>query len=73
MAAYARMSEKIKRGEYDDAAGTQLTGVLRLFNEIDGYMESRGLSDAQRDTLWQEYFGRQTAKVMRFRIRPAGT
>jgi hypothetical protein len=73
MAAYARMSEKIKKGEYDDAAGTKLTGVLRLFNEIDAHMESRGLSAGQRDTLWQEYFGRQTARIMRFRTRQPGT
>lgn len=72
MAAYARMSEKIKSGEYDDKTGAELTGALRLFNAIDGYMEVRALTDRQRDALWKEYFNRQAGKVMRFRARQAG-
>jgi len=67
MAAYAKMSEKIKRGEYDDKAGLELTGALRFFNAIDGYMEIRALTNRQRDALWQEYFDRQTAKIVRLR------
>jgi hypothetical protein len=67
MAAYARMSAKIKRGEYDDEAGPAQTGSLRIFNAIDGYMESHELTNRQRDALWKEYFGRQTAKIMRRR------
>ena len=72
MAAYGSMSEKIKRGEYDDAAGPELTGVLRLFNAIDGYMGIGALTNRQRDTLWQEYFSRQTGRVMRFRTKQLG-
>ena len=67
MAAYAKLSEKIKRGEYDDKAGAEATGVLRFFNAIDGYMEERALTIQQRDTLWQEYFNRQTARIVRLR------
>jgi hypothetical protein len=67
MAAYAKMSEKIKRGEYDDKAGIELTGALRIFNAIDGYMEMRALTNRQRDALWQEYFNRQTARIVRLR------
>jgi hypothetical protein len=67
MAAYAKMSEKIKSGEYDDKAGVELTGALRFFNAIDGYMETRALTSQQRDALWQEYFNRQTAKIVRLR------
>jgi hypothetical protein len=72
MEAYAKLSEKIKRGEYDDAAGTKLSGELSFFNDIDAYMASRSLTNVQRDALWKEYFSRQTAKVMRFRARPPG-
>jgi hypothetical protein len=72
MAAYARMSEKIKRGEYDDEAGPRQTGVLRFFNAIDGYMETRALTNKQRDTLWQEYFSRQTGRVVRLRTKQPG-
>jgi hypothetical protein len=67
MPAYARMSEKIKKGEYDDKAGLGLTGALRIFNAIDGYMETRSLTNRQRDALWQEYFDRQGAKILRLR------
>ena len=72
MEAYAKMSEKIKRGEYDDVAGTELSGELTFFNEIDAYMATRSLTNKQRDELWKEYFSRQTAKVMRFRAKPPG-
>jgi hypothetical protein len=72
MAAYAKMSEKIKRGEYDDEAGAGKTGVLRFFNAIDGYMDIRALTDVQRDALWQEYFGRQTGRVVRLRTKQPG-
>ena len=67
MAPYAKMSEKIKRGEYDDKAGVEVTGVLRFFNAIDGYMEIRALTIQQRDALWKEYFNRQTARIVRLR------
>jgi hypothetical protein len=72
MAAYAKMSGKIKRGEYDDEAGRGQTGVLRFFNAIDGYMEIRALTNQQRDALWQEYFRRQTGRVVRLRARQPG-
>jgi hypothetical protein len=72
MAAYAKMSGKIKRGEYDDEAGPGRTGVLRFFNAIDGYMGSHALTDRQRDTLWQEYFSRQTGRVVRLRSKQPG-
>ena len=72
MQAYVKMSEKIKRGDYDDAAGTVLSGELSFFNAIDAYMASHAITSGQRDALWNEYFNRQTAKVMRFRSRPPG-
>ena len=67
MAAYARMSAKIKRGEYDDEAGPEQTGALRFFNAIDGFMGTHALTNRQRDALWKEYFNRQTARIMRRR------
>jgi hypothetical protein len=67
MAAYDRMSRDIKRGDYDEAAGPEPTAVRRLFNAIDGYMETRALTNRQRDALWKEYFNRQTASIMRRR------
>ena len=67
MAAYDRISREIKRGGYDEPAGTERTAVLRFFNAIDGYMEIRALTNRQRDSLWQEYFNRQTAKIVRLR------
>jgi hypothetical protein len=73
MAAYAKMSEKIKRGDYDDVVGIELTGELSFFNAIDAYMAIRALTNLQRDTLWKEYFSRQTARVMRFRTKQPGT
>ena len=72
MEAYTRMSDKIKRGDYDDGVGRELAGELSFFNEMDAHMASHALTKVQRDTLWQEYFNRQTAKVMRFRARPPG-
>ena len=71
MAAYARMSEKIKSGEYDDEAGPRQTGVLRFFNAVDGYMEIRALTNRQRDALWEEYFSRQSGRVVRLRAKQA--
>ena len=69
MPAYARISQKIKRGDYDDQAGAELTGVLRFFNAIDGYVGVHALTNRQRDALWKEYFGRQTGRVMRLRAK----
>lgn len=72
MEAYAKLSNKIKRGDYDDAVGRELTGELSFFNELDACMANHELTKVQRDTLWQEYFNRQTAKVMRYRTRQPG-
>jgi len=69
MAAYANISEKLKRGEYDDEAGPKPTGVLRFFNAVDSYMEIRALTNPQRDALWQEYFSRQNRRVVRLRTK----
>jgi hypothetical protein len=72
MEAYAKLSERIKSGEYDDARGSELTGVLRFFNAIDACMGIHALTNRQRDSLWQEYFNRQTGRVMRFRTKQPG-
>ncbi len=72
MPAYARMSEKIKKGEFDDEAGPKPTGVLQFFNAIDRYVGIRALTNGQRDALWQEYFSRQSRRIVRLRTKYPG-